>query len=187
MPDNKVWVVKNPKGVFQHEDAETAMVEFGKRYGTRGNVAMSECIRENGMLVFKRGCRAFKGTYKAVLSEAVKIDDMNEANAAEDKPVTPKAYQEALKYLHAASESDEISFDGEDGLTSGRNKLSTVMWRTHAKLIEVFTRKNKQGPWKKKSEFTYGLQSRQALVYITTLLKKTHKEVSAVDKDQNIK
>ncbi len=187
MASNKTWVVKSPKGTFQNSDPDVALQEFGKRYGTRGNITMNEAIVGNGMLTFQRGCRMFKGTFKSVQAEINKLDDSQEITAAADKPVKPAEYQEALRWLHEAAHGGDIVLDGESGEDGGRNKISTIMWRKRAKLIEVFTRSNKQEPWKKKEEFQEGRQSRQFTVYISKLLKKAPKEVSAEDKEQETK
>ncbi len=68
------WIAKSDKGSVQDDSPEEAVTKFGKNYGTRGNLSLSENIRENGMLVFKRGCRSTKGKFKDVLKQAQEWD-----------------------------------------------------------------------------------------------------------------
>lgn len=62
-----IWIVRGPKGRTQNECPKTALAEYVKLYGSRGNITVSENKREGDFLAFTAGCKSFKGTVKEVM------------------------------------------------------------------------------------------------------------------------
>ena len=63
---DSVWIVKGPKGRTQNQCPKTALAEYVKLYGSRGNISVAENKREGDFLVFSRGCKSFRGTVKEI-------------------------------------------------------------------------------------------------------------------------
>ena len=175
----RVWIAKQNLKVEKGECPEKTMVDFGRKFGRRGIVTLSENVREGDHLVFQRGCRMLKGSYADVLKQAViwADDDIvnHQANASEDKPPKPEAYRKALSYLSnaVASKDAVVEIEDDNGNTSmGHTQGWLLKWETRARQHQVFVRKSKDLPWKKIEEFQQGPQTRQFIVYLAKILPK---------------
>jgi hypothetical protein len=63
---DSVWIVKGPKGRVSNKCPKTALAEYVKLYGSRGNISVAENKREGDFLVFMCGCKSFRGTVKEI-------------------------------------------------------------------------------------------------------------------------
>ena len=180
MPAPKVWIAKRDQfSVVKDENPERAVTEFGRKFGKRGNITLSENVRDGEMLRFERGCRMLKGTFAVVLKQAQIWEDNDSVNniakAAADKAPSTVQYLNALSYLDSMESSKDIIVDLRDDNESpimGHTKGSLLKWVTKAKQHAIYVRKSKEEAWKKLDEYQQGLQTRQFIVMLAKLLPK---------------
>ena len=64
------WVAKGPKGRVTKPTAKEALEAYKTEFGSRGALTLSENEVEGDMLVFRQGCKMFKGTFAELLKHA---------------------------------------------------------------------------------------------------------------------
>jgi len=180
MPTPKVWIAKRDQfSIVKDENPERAVTEFGRKFGKRGNITLSENIRDGEMLRFVRGCRMLKGPYATILKQAQVWEDDDTANntatAAVDKAPKPEAYIKALSYLDYVAGSKDIVIDIRDDNENpimGHTRGFLLKWVTKARQHSIYVRKSKEEPWKKLDVYEQGRQTRQFFVMLSKLLPK---------------
>jgi len=190
---NKIWIAKRDAYRAQDENPNEAVVKFGVGYGKRGLITLSENIRENGMLVFKSGCRMTKGKYAEVLHQAKIWEDSDNHNstAAVDRNVSPNIYQKSLSYLHSLIESGDLVVDRTDkadGTVIAAHLSNWLFkWTFKSDLIQVYARKDKQKAWKQIEQFSTPGQLRNFYVFVAkTITKYLNMSVTADAKASDV-